>query len=110
MKKVYWRISYNDIGIYNALKKEIWKNDLPKEEWDNLKLSNAFTWLKTPTFYNENCYSYFTELGYKLFIQNTYSVIIKYLDERKIKVEEKEIDDCDINIVYSDEHQIVVMQ
>lgn len=109
MKKIYWRISYNNIGIYEALKKELWnKNDSPKDEWKNLKESNAFTWLKTPDFYNENYYSYFTELGYKLFIENTYPIIIKYLDEKNIKVEEKNMDDGHINIIYSDEHQIVI--
>lgn len=72
MNKLYWRISYGGIGIYEALKNEIWKkHNFPKREWINLKNSETFTWLNTPPLYFENCYSYFTELGYELFMENT---------------------------------------
>ena len=82
MNKPYWRVSYNGIGIYESLKKEIWKKyENPKQEWEVLKDSVHFTWLNTPPFYNDNCYSYFTELGYKLFIKNTFPILVKYLDE-----------------------------
>lgn len=38
MKNEYWRITYEDAGIYEALKNEILKiSNNPKEEWDNLK-------------------------------------------------------------------------
>lgn len=109
MGKMYWRISYNRIGISEALKKEIWnKSHVPKIEWDNLKSSNAFTWLKTPDFYSATCYSYFTEMGYELFMKKTYPAIIKYLEEKNIDIEKFIFKDDEIKIVYSDEHQIVV--
>ena len=109
MKKDFWRISYNKIGVYEALKKEIWSIcKEPKEVWDDLKLSSSFTWLKTPPTYPSNSYSYFTELGYKLFMEKTYPILIKYLDPKKMVVEKFIFDNNEINIIYEDEHQIVV--
>ena len=85
MKNNYWRISYKKTGIYEALKKEIWKVfESPKNEWDSLKCSESFTWLKTPTVYSDKCLSYFTESGYKLFMEKTYPIIIKYLNSKDI--------------------------
>ena len=111
MNKPYWRVSYNGIGIYESLKKEIWKKyENPKQEWEVLKDSVHFTWLNTPTFYNDNCYSYFTELGYKLFIKNTFPILVKYLDEKNIIVNKFIFDDRNLNFVYSDEHQVVFKQ
>lgn len=109
MEKIYYRLTYGDIGIYDALKKEIWKKfEFPTKEWDILKNSKAFTWLKIPNSYYENCHSYFTELGYKLFIKNTYPVLVKYLNEKNINLDKFIFDDTKLNIVYSDEHQIVI--
>ena len=111
MNKPYWRVSYNGIGIYESLKKEIWKKyENPKQEWEDLKDSVHFTWLNTPPFYNDNCYSYFTELGYKLFIKNTFPILVKYLDEKNIIVNKFIFDDRNLNFVYSDEHQVVIKQ
>jgi len=109
MNKTYWRISYNGTGIYEALKKEIWDNNFsPKVEWKKLKNSSEFTWLKTPNIYYNNCYSYFTESGYKIFMEKTYPIIIKYLKKENIDVEKYNFNDKEIKIVYFDEHQIVV--
>ena len=111
MNKLYWRVSYNGIGIYQALKNEIWnKCEFPKKEWDVLKNSESFMWLNTPPFYNENCYSYFTELGYELFVKKTYPIFVKYLDEKNIIVDKFIFDDTKLNLVYNDEHQIVIKQ
>lgn len=105
----YFRFSYNGIGIYEALKKKIWNSqDNPKEEWEQLKISEAFTWLKVPSSYPENSYSYFTEEGYMLFIKKSYPVFSKYLDKDKIVMEEYIFDDDKLDVVYQDEHQIVV--
>lgn len=104
----YWRFSYNGIGIYEALKKVIWKNfSNPKEEWNILKKSEAFTWLNVPSIYPENSNSYFTLEGYQMFIEKSYPLFIKYLDKEKILVEEFLFDEENINIVYKDEYQIV---
>lgn len=73
-----------------------------------VKKSQAFTWLKTPDTYAKDCYSYFTELGYKLFKENTYHVMVKYLKEEEFNIEEIILDDSILNIVYKDEHQIVI--
>lgn len=111
MNKIYWRVSYKDIGIYEALKNEIWKKcESPKEEWDKLKKSKAFMWLKEPNIHYENCYSYFTELGYELFIKNTYPIFIKYLDENNIIIDKFIFDNTKIDIIYSDEHQIAIKE
>jgi len=111
MNKLYWRVSYNGIGIYEALKNEIWKRyEFPKEEWDKLKKSKTFMWLKAPNIYYENCYSYFTELGYELFMKNTYPIFIKYLDEKNIMIDKFIFDNTKIDIIYSDEHQIVIKE
>ena len=111
MTKLYYRVSYNGIGIYEALKNEIWKKcKLPKEEWDKLKKSKAFKWLETPNIYYENCCSYFTELGYELFIKNTYPMFIKCLDEKNITITKFIFDNTKINIIYSDEYQIVIKE
>lgn len=111
MNKLYFRVRYNDTGIYDAFKKKVWeKCEFPKKEWDILKKSKTFTWLKTPNFYYENCYSYFTELGYELFLKNTYPVFIKYLDEKNIVVDKFIFDDTKLDIVYHDEHQIIIKQ
>jgi len=109
LQKNYWRISYKNIGIYEALKKEIWnKCEEPEKEWNYLKNSNAFKWLKTPNIYSNNYFSYFTEYGYNLFMENTFPKIIKYLDKSNIDINKYILDDLKINIIYKDEHQIVV--
>lgn len=109
MNKIYWRVSYQDIGIYEAFKSEIWKKcKFPKEEWEHLKKSKAFIWLKTPNVYYKNYFSYFTKLGYELFRKNTYPIFIKYLDEKNINIDKFVFDDTKIDIVYSDEHQIII--
>lgn len=111
MKKSYWRVSYNGIGIYEALKKQLWTiNKFPRDEWNAIKNSKAFTWLKTPPMYSNNSYSYFTELGYTLFMEKTFPIIINYLDKENIMIEKFILDDLNIKIVYRDEHQIVVEQ
>ena len=109
MKKVFWRISYKEIGIYEALKKSIWERNInPKEEWLNLKESNEFTWLKTPPTYNINCTSYFTEQGYNNFMKITFPILIKYLDKNKIISKKYNIDISKRNVLYIDENQIVI--
>ena len=109
MNRIYWRVSYNNMGIYEALKDKIWsESKLPKEEWTKLKKSDNFKWLKIPITYDDNSCSYFTELGYQQFLIKTYPVIIHYLDESNIITEKYNFDENKINIVYCDEHQIVI--
>ncbi len=111
MEKVYYRITYEEIGIYEALKKQIWSNSqFPKEQWEKFKNSNDVNWLKTPNSYAYDNYSYFTELGFTLFMKKTYPIIIKWLDESKIRIEKVFFKESEINLVYRDEHQIIIIK
>lgn len=105
----YFRLSYNGIGIYEALKKELWnKSNNPKEEWEKLKRSNSFTWLKIPTIYPKNSSSYFNLDGFNVFMERTYPIFVKYLNVNNIVIEEFDFEDDKLDIVYQDEYQIVI--
>ena len=52
----YYRITYDNIGIYEALKRKV-----DFVEWRNI-LSQS-TWLPKPPMYDDICTSYFTEIG-----------------------------------------------
>ena len=98
---VYFRITYNNIGIYEAFKQNI-----PWDVWINFKKSKECNWLPLPPKYEDGYYSYFTYEGYKKFMKLTYPEMIKYLDKYKIKVEKLNIDKN--VIIYSDKYQVVV--
>ena len=83
------------------------KSSNPKKEWEDLKTSDVFTWLNVPKIHYENSYSYFTELGYKLFMINTYPFFIKYLAEENIRIDKYKFEE-QLDILYEDEHQIGV--
>lgn len=100
---LYYRLTYNGIGIYEAFKKECSYN-----EWKEFLNSNAAEWLPKPKIYSNknNLNSYFTKYGYKMFIENTYPIFIQKLDVKLIRTEI-----CTIlskNIIYKDKYQIVV--
>ena len=97
-----YRITYNDIGIYEAYKKLC-----SFDEWRSFIKSDAATWLDVPKIYNNdiNHTSYFTKRGYELFQKNTYPVIIQKLNKRNIKVDQVVLS---INPVYEDLYQVVV--
>lgn len=67
-----------------------------------------FTWLKVPTVYTKGNLSYFTKLGYDVFIGKTYPIIIKYLNPKKIITKKHSFENKKTNIVYEDEHQVVI--
>ena len=98
---VYFRVTYNNIGIYEAFKQNI-----PWDVWINFKKSKECNWLPLPPKYEDGYYSYFTYEGYKKFMKLTYPEMIKYLDKYKIKVEKLNIDKN--AIIYSDKYQVVV--
>ena len=97
-----YRITYNDIGIYEAYKKAC-----SFDEWRSFINSDAATWLDVPKIYNKdiNHTSYFTKRGYELFQKNTYPVIIQKLNKRNIKVDQVVLD---VKPVYEDLYQVVV--
>lgn len=99
MNKKYYRITYNEKGIYNELKKMVDINT-----WKALLASNEINWLPKPPSYAENNKSYFTEKGYKKFIQNVLPIMEKYLSKDKIKISSSQSLE---NIIYEDEYQVV---
>ena len=107
MNNICWKVTYNGMDVYEALRHELFNNSL-KEEWNKLISSKEFSWLSNP-LYIANSNSFFTDLGYNIFKENTYPVIIKYLDEEFISIEQFSYDENDRSILYSDEHQIVVI-
>ena len=96
----FYRVTYNDKGIYNELKKlvgkDIWLELLNKEE---------FTWLPKPLSYASYNRSYFTEKGYEYFRNKTLPLINEYIDKDKIKI--KVYNEVN-NIIYKDDYQVVV--
>lgn len=98
-KEKLYRVTYKGEGIYEALRKKI-----TIEEWKELLNSNKFNWLPKPKLYNSNNRSYFTEKGYKKFMDEAYQIMTKHLSESNIMIEEfYNID----NIIYEDEYQII---
>lgn len=108
----YFRITYDGIGIYEALKKQIWfVSTEPVKVWNSLKESDAFNWLSVPNVYEQEdkkYYSYFTETGYEMFKKLTLPVIKEWLEESKMNTEE--LSCMTSRIVYQDEYQIVIEQ
>ena len=107
MIKKYWRVSYNNIGIYEALKRHLWENN-KINTWNELKNSDNFTWLPLPNTYLENNRSYFTEIGYKMFIEKTLPIIKQYLDNDSIVIKCFDFNYENLKILYEDEYQIVI--
>lgn len=99
-KGKYYRITYNNEGIYEALHKKVSIN-----EWKSLLSSDNFTWLPKPKIYSSENKSYFTDKGYNKFISEVYPIILKYFDKDDIKIEE--INSLQ-NIIYKDEYQIII--
>ncbi len=107
--KMYYLVTYEGIGVYEALKSKIWNSsNCPKEDWENFINSSDVNWLKKPKVYKDNNYSYFTKLGFFSFKNKTYPLIIKWLDENKIEYEKCYLDEITTNFMYSDEHQVVI--
>lgn len=97
---IYYRVTYNGEGIYNAL-----KNNVSMSTWKNLLSSDCMTWLPKPPSYAGDYRSYFTKQGYDKFMKDTYPTMVKYLDEDSIDFEEVDISQSP---VYQDRYQIVI--
>ena len=98
--ELLYRVTYNNKGIYNELKKAVNKN-----VWLHLLSLKEFTWLPKPSTYATCNESYFTQKGFDRFINDTLPIISKYLDKQNIKIETFEKVE---NIIYLDEYQIVI--
>lgn len=99
-KKGYYRVTFHNTGIYEALKRI-----LTKEEWSSLLTDPGITWLPKPPKYAEGYVSYFTAYGYKMFEMYTYPLIEKYFDD---DISVVQINTLDADIVYKDKFQVVV--
>ncbi len=107
---VYYRITCENIGIYEYLKRYIFNNfEDSKAKWNSFLNMKCNTWLHKPDVYkNENkkyC-SYFTEEGYNLFLESTFKEIKKIIKEKDYRIDIINLDDVDI--VYKDKYQILV--
>ena len=102
----YYRVTYNGVGIYEELKKEMYKINYDSSEWKKFKQSDACNWLPLPPSYCDGYYSYFTKLGYDKFMESTYPIITKYLDKYSISIKQCYIDKN--SIIYQDKYQIVI--
>lgn len=100
----YYRITYNNNGIYEELKKVMYNINNNSSEWNKFKKSKNCSWLPLPNSYGVNNISYFTKNGYDKFMKLTYPIIIKYLDKDKINIEK--INSVS-NIQYKDKYQVV---
>lgn len=106
---MYYRITCENVGIYEYLKKYMFNNfKNAKDEWNKFLNLDCNSWLKKPDVYkNENkvyC-SYFTETGYSIFISKNFNEIKKIITNKNYKIDIINIDEKDI--VYKDEYQIV---
>ena len=101
-KELFFRVTYNGIGIYEA-----YKQNVSFEDWKKFLNSKSANWLPKPEVYNNynSLYSYFTKAGINLFMKNTYNTFKKVLDENNINIQEVFIDKK--YIVYRDKYQIV---
>lgn len=97
----YYRVTYDDEGVYNALKKNI-----GYDKWKELLNSDCLTWLPKPNLYTSKNRSYFTKEGYAMFTSKTLSIVLEYLNEDRLKIDGyNTISD---KIIYSDEYQVIV--
>lgn len=100
-QNVYYHITYNGEGIYNAL-----KNIVEIDTWKALLNNKQINWLSRPIEYSSKNISYSTKEGYKLSIRQTLPIILRYLDKEKIKIDTYN-GICN-NVLYTDEYQIVI--
>lgn len=100
-KNVYYRISYHNEGIYNAL-----KNKVDNVIWKDLLNNEHMNWLPKPPTYSFKNISYFTRKGYERFNHETLPIICNYLNKENIRMDM--YNEINYTILYSDEYQIVV--
>lgn len=99
--KVYYRVTYNEEGVYNALKKIV---DI--DTWKEILNSEHINWLPKPPSYSSKNMSYFTKKGYERFYNETLPYICNYLEKENIKIDA--YNEISNNVLYSDEYQVVI--
>ena len=98
--ELLYRVTYNNEGVYNALKKAV-----NKRIWLNMLSLKEINWLPKPPAYASKNRSYFTQKGFERFKKETLPIIYKYLNKENIKIETFE---KVLNIIYFDEYQVVI--
>lgn len=93
-----YRWTYNNIGIYEALKKA-----MGFEKWKEFLKSGVSSWLPHPKEYPSSYRSYFTSAGNKKFKETILPICKEYLDDSKIICNKSEVDKN--NIIYQDKYQ-----
>lgn len=101
-----YRLTYNGIGIYEALKKEMFNKTHTPDAWIEFKNSPECNWLPLPPTYGDNNASYFTEAGYNKFMELTMPIVNEYISAEDIKTEVSKVPAN--AIVYEDEYQFVI--
>ena len=101
-----YRLTYNGIGIYEALKKEMFNKTHTPDAWIEFKNSPECNWLPLPPTYGNNNASYFTEAGYNKFMELTMPIVNEYISAEDIKTEVSKVPAN--AIVYEDEYQFVI--
>ena len=97
----FYRITYNDTGIYQAF-----KNNVNNNIWFDFIKSPEYKWLPKLDKYLNGYESYFTEFGYKIFMEKTYPIFAKYLDEDLIEI--NQYNELPYRVIYKDKYQIIV--
>lgn len=101
MRERFYRVSYNGIGIYQALKEAV-----DMRTWKMYLNSDIFTWLPSPKNYPPDSRSYFTEDGYEMFMYKVFPILEKHLVVSKIVIKRYYINDID-DIIYRDKYQVI---
>ena len=95
----YYRVTHNGIGIYEAFRQEV-----GEEMWNNFLDSPMAEWLPKLDKYLDEYKRYFTEEGYDMFQQRTWTYMIKYVGTMKIET----YTDLPNNIIYKDKYQVII--
>lgn len=101
-----YRLTYNNTGIYEALKEEMYSQTGSSDAWMKFKDSPECNWLPQPLSYGDNNESYFTKAGYDKFMELTMPIVKEYIPEEYIVTIETNIPRE--LIVYEDEYQFVI--
>lgn len=100
-----WRVTYQGIGIYEALKNAMFEQTGSSNAWISFINSDACNWLPKPPSYGNDNKSFFTEKGFNRFDELVLPIIAQYIDQTKIYIEEIMVPTN--QIVYSDEFQFI---
>ena len=100
MVNKYYRLTYNDIGIYEAVRKSV-----DVGTWQDILKNPKISWLPKPDIYEKNNKSYFTKKGYDMFKKNVKPIFINYINFDLVKQESIEKLN---NIIYEDEYQVII--